>query len=115
MILQIELAVQELTQYPISKVCELLQIAPSTVYDHRNHTRKNYAYTETEQAAVYESFMEHNGDFGRWMLKHILEKKDIFRSERKISSIIKQMGCHSKYSCKKGKNVHSSPHTQKYI
>lgn len=36
-------------------------------------------------------------------------------SERKISSIMKQMDCHSKYGRKRGKNVHSSPYTQKYI
>lgn len=96
-------------------VCRLLKIPLSTLYDHRKHNRRERAYTEEEKQAVYDAFMDHNGSFGRRMMKRILAEKHICFSERKISKIMKEQGLVSKYGRKKCRNVHTSEATEKYI
>jgi len=60
-------------------------------------------------------FVAHNGSFGRRVLKIELAKLGYTYSERKISRILKQLGCTAKYGRRKGKNVHTSENTTKYI
>ena len=60
-------------------------------------------------------FLKHHGSFGRRMLKKLLEQENVRISEYKISKILKMQGYRSKYGRKKGKNVHTSEHTSKYI
>ena len=60
-------------------------------------------------------FIKHNGSFGRRMLKQLLKQDGINVSERRISRIMKEHGLVSKYGRKKGKNVYTSPNTEKYI
>lgn len=90
-------------------------IPRSSLYHARRHGGRREVDKADECAAVYEAAVEHHGSFGRRMLKQILAKKGICMSERKISRIMKKLGISSKYGRKKGKNVHTSKATEKYI
>lgn len=111
---RVDFAVNNLQNYSVSKVCRILKIAKSSYYYHSKHPTKN-KYTQEECDAVKETFIAHNGSFGRRMLKRELIKIGVNYSERKISGILKQLGVCSKYGRKKCKNVHTSENTEKYI
>ena len=72
-------------------------------------------YTDTEKEAVYQMFYRHHGSFGRRVLYKELLKSGKKMSERKIGRILKELGFRAKYGRRKGKNVHTSPNTKKYI
>ena len=48
-------------------------------------------------------------------MKKLLEQDGICISEHKISRIMKLLGLSAKYGRKRGRNVHTSRHTEKYI
>lgn len=100
--------------YPPSKVCKILKIAKSSYYYRKNHPLKS-PYSQEEKDNVYNVFLLHNGSFGRRILKRELLKQEINYSEKKISKILKILELRSKYGRKKGKNIHTSKNTQKYI
>lgn len=106
---------EELREYPASKVCQVLQIPRSSYYALRRNGVRRTANKEKESQAVYEKFVEHHGSFGRRVLKKLLEQDGICISERKISRIMKELGLSAKYGRKKCKNVHTSKNTEKYI
>jgi len=60
-------------------------------------------------------YYEHNGNFGRRELHKLLLKKGVIISEHKISKILQLLELKSKYVKTKGKNVHTSTNTEKYI
>lgn len=106
---------RELKEYPAGKVCRILQIPRSSYYDKRRNGVRRTVYKAKESQAVYETFVEHHGSFGRRMLKKLLEQKGVCISEHKISRILKEFGFRSKYGRKRCKNVHTSENTEKYI
>lgn len=108
-------AVTELREYPAGKVCKVLKIPRSSYYDMLRKGAKNKEYTAAETQKVYDMFTKHHGSFGRRMLKRLLEKEGVHISEHKISRILKMLGLRSKYGRKRGKNVHTSKETEKYI
>ena len=108
-------AATELREYPARKVCKILQIPRSSYYASRRHGVRRAEYKVKESQAVCDMFVRHHGSFGRRVLKKELEKQGIRVSEYKISRILKAQGYRSKYGRKKGKNVHTSEHTSKYI
>lgn len=108
-------AATELRDYPARKVCQILQIPRSSYYHMRRYGARRTVYKREQSQAVHDTFMEHNGSFGRRTLKKLLEQKNIFLSEYKISRILKEYGFRSKYGRKRCKNVHTSPNTEKYI
>lgn len=108
-------AVTELREYPARKVCRLLNIPRSSYYHMRRYGARRTEYKAKESQAVCEIFVRHHGSFGRRVLKNLLKQEGIMLSEYKISRILKVHGYRSKYGRKKGKNVHTSEHTQRYI
>lgn len=108
-------AATELREYPARKVCQILQIPRSSYFHMRRYGARRTAYKMEERQAVHDTFVEHNGSFGRRMLKKLLEQKNIRISEYKISRILKEYGFRSKYGRKRCKNVHTSKGTEKYI
>ncbi|WP_331852446.1 IS3 family transposase [Aedoeadaptatus ivorii] len=103
-----------LCQYPLRKVCEIIKIPRSSYYYRLKHPLKPL-YSKEEMRLVIEAFHRHHGSFGRRHLKKILEKEDCHYSEWKISRILKMNGLQAKYGRKKIHNVHTSPHTKRYI
>lgn len=108
-------ATTELRDYPAHKVCQILQIPRSSYYHRRRYGARRTAYKVKESQAVHDTFVEHNGSFGRRVLKKLLEQKGICISEYKISKILKGYDFRSKYGRKRCKNVHTSQNTEKYI
>lgn len=108
-------AATELRDYPACKVCRLLKIPRSSYYHTRRYGARRAEYKVKESQAVCDMFIQHHGSFGRRVLKKLLEQRDVVVSEYKISRILKANGYRSKYGRKKGKNVHTSEHTAKYI
>lgn len=108
-------AVKELREYRVCKVCHILQIPRSSYYEIRRNGKRRKEREAGEVQAVRGKFIEHNGSFGRRGLKNLLEKDGIRMSEYKISKILKELGYTSKYGRRKGKNVHTSKATAKYI
>lgn len=108
-------AVKELREYRVCKVCHILQIPRSSYYEIRRNGERRKEREAGEVQAVRGKFIEHNGSFGRRGLKNLLEKDGIRMSEYKISKILKELGYTSKYGRRKGKNVHTSKATAKYI
>ena len=106
---------EELKEYPASKVCQVLQIPRSSYYASRRDGARRAADKGELAQAVYEKFVEHHGSFGRRVLKKLLEQDGICISERKISKILKELGLSPKYGRKRCKNVHTSKNTEKYI
>lgn len=102
-------------EYPAGKVCRVLQIPRSTLYHRRRHGGRRPVYKDEEKLVIYEAFQDHHGSFGRRMLKPILAEKGIHISERKIARILKELGLRAKYGRRKGKNIHTSKETEKYI
>ena len=89
---------------------------PKSTYYDRIKNERNSRTNDADDTEVFKMFAEHNGSFGRRMLKRLLEGKGIIISEKRISRIMKGMGLVSKYGRKKGKNVYSDPKTsKKYI
>lgn len=87
----------------------------STYYDRLKNSRKKHT-NDNDDIAVFKMFIKHNGNFGRRVLKRLLQEEGIHISEKRISRIMKEMGLVSKYGRKKGKNVYTSPNTtEKYI
>ena len=87
----------------------------STYYDRLKNSRKKHT-NDNDDIAVFKMFIKHNGNFGRRVLKKLLQEEGIHISEKRISRIMKEMGLVSKYGRKKGKNVYTSPNTtEKYI
>ena len=80
----------------------------------RNGVRRKATKAEESQA-VYNKFVEHHGSFGRRVLKRELQKEGVCLSEQKIAKIMKELHLIPKYGRKKGKNVHTSENTEKYI
>lgn len=105
----------ELDEYPVCMVCRVLNIPRSSYYDMRENGSRRKKYEESLIEAVQATFFEHHGSFGRRVMKILLEQKGIFISERKISSIMKQLGLRSKYGRKRCKNVYTSKNTEDYI
>lgn len=108
-------AASQLREYPARKVCRLLNIPRSSYYHTRRYGARRAEYKAKENQAVCDLFVQHHGSFGRRVLKKLLDKEGIVLSEYKISRILKANGYRSKYGRKKGKNVHTSEHTEKYI
>lgn len=91
----------------------MLSIAPSSYYYQYHH--KTVEYDEQLISKVTEAFKKHHGSFGRRVLKKVLAKEGITLSEYKIAKILKKLDYRSKYGRPKGKNVYTSPNTEKYI
>ena len=102
-----EFAVRELQDYPVSKVCRLLDIRLSAYYYRRKHPHEDKLPKETQD--VITVFYEHFGSFGRRTIRKQLLAKGIRIGEHKITRIMKKEGLCSKYGRKKGKNVHTAP------
>lgn len=81
----------------------------------RRYGARRTAYKVKESQAVHDTFVEHNGSFGRRVLKKLLAQKGICISEYKISKILREYGFRSKYGRKRCKNVHTSENTEKYV
>ena len=108
-------AATELQDYPARKVCQLLNIPRSSYYGMRRYGARRTAYKVKESQVVHDTFVEHNGSFGRRTLKKLLEQKGVRISEYKISRILKECGFRSKYGRKRCRNVHTSPNRECYI
>lgn len=106
---------ENLREYPVSKVCRILKIPRSSYYWALKHGVRRKEHTAEERKSVKDMFMKHNGSFGRRVLKRELDKTGVHMSEHKISSIMKELNLCSKYGRKKGKNVHTSENTKEYI
>ena len=104
-----------MSEYPPSKVCQILEIPTSTYYYEKN-TAKSTKEKEAETIAVIETFREHMGNFGRRTIHKLLLLKNINISDQKISKILKENGLTAKYGRKKCTNVHTSEQvSEKYI
>lgn len=97
---------RELRDYPVSKVCSVLNIKLSHYYYRKRNPVKESVYDEED--AVKNIFFKHNGSFGRRPIKRELEKEKISISEYKISKILKKLGLRSKYGRRKCRNVYTS-------
>ena len=62
---------------------------------------------------VIRMFFKHNGNFGRRILKRLLEIDGIIISEKRISRIMKEQDLVSKYGRKKCKNVYTDKNINK--
>lgn len=98
-------------EYPVGKVCSVLEVSRSAYYYKLKHPSKAEIAEETE--CVVKMFYKHFGNFGRRTLHRELAKEEVYISERKISKILKEQELRSKYGKRKGKNVHTSQTTSK--
>ncbi len=95
-----------LRQYPVRKVCRILNITLSAYY-HRKNYKKKRLYTEQDIVAVKRMYYKHIGNFGRRTIRLELLKAGITMSEKKISRIMKELGLKSKYGRRKCKNIYT--------
>lgn len=108
-------AAERLREYPVSKVCRVLNIPRSSLYDARRKVVRCKACKEDIYRAVIEAFREHHGSFGRRMLKKILGQKGIQISEYRIRKVMQTEGLCAKYGRRRCKNIHTSTATERYI
>lgn len=89
-------------------------VSLSSYYFTKSHLYKG-RYTDEEKLSVYTVYMKHFGSFGRRTLKKELSKINISMSEKKISSIMKELNLKSKYGRRKCKNIHTAKYPYRYI
>lgn len=105
----------ELYQYPVRKVCRMMNVTLSAYY-HKKNYKKKPKYTEAELQAVEKVYMKHCGNFGRRVIRRELLKDGIVMSEKKITKIMKLLNLKSKHHKRKCKNVYTDEEAaKKYI
>ena len=101
--------------YPVRKVCRILDVTLSAYYHRKNYILKP-KYTPEEETAVKKIYGKHMSIFGRRTIRKELMKEGIIISEKRISGIMKKLGLKSKYGRRKTKNLHTDENTaEKYI
>ena len=84
---------EDLTEYPVSEVCNLLGVSRSGYY--KPKTEKEDEEKEEEKAVIH-CFRQNRGRYGRIRIRKALKLKGIDISENRISRILRENGLEAK-------------------
>lgn len=104
-------AKEELTSYPIRKVCDMLGVSRSGYY---KPCKPAEAEEKELEEAVIHSFHRNHGRYGRIRIRKELLNKGIDISEYRISSIMRKHGLEAK-SGRTGKRKHAETTAVQYL